>query len=166
MSSQEENCTFGSLLSFTAIGSIDQPSVTLNIQIETQGNFVLGKLMDDVCIEGITYDDLSEIRIMLSAPNGKIYSLVNSGDLSGSVFGEDICLNSIVQWTNVFSNDIISVEGTWSIIIEDIVVNNQRGSLDRSYMIMINPEYIDLEIYTDDNQKVDANYIIDSDVAF
>jgi len=164
----DRNSRYVTPLDPTQFGTITgDASIELRINVDQSGRFPISQLIEDVCIEGLIHEDLSELSILLRTPEGDYYRLVDVGDLSGSaVVATDICLSDLPNRTQLLDDVIVEFNGTWELVITDEEINNERGSVDRATLRIFNPDFLDYTITNSNGVSVDGSYLVNSDESF
>ena len=150
----------------TEFGTTATPDITIDVDIQQSGVFPLAQSFSSICIEGFTHDVQSEVSITLRSPSGSFYRLIGLGELSGSAFGQDLCIDGAASFSRIFGNDVSELGGTWTVLINDNMTNSQRGSVDRVSLTINNPDFLDYEIRDASGTTADGSTIVDDDVVY
>ncbi len=163
---QDETLVFNSSFNIQDFGGPNDASIGVTTEIMIAGNYNFGNIIENICLDGISHPNLAEIKIVLQSPTGRYIGLVNPGQLSGNVFGELICLNDYIDLSKILQRVDGDLSGTWTLIIEDIELNQDRGSIDRVSFILNNPDELTYEIMDQNNDPVDLTTVVSMDDTF
>ena len=157
---------FRSQFGLINFGTPASPEVTIEVLNDQSGVFPLAQYFAGLCIEGFTHDNLNEVSIALRSPAGEFYRLVGLAERTGSAFGQDLCFDDAAMLSRIFGNDVAEVGGIWTVLINDNVINSQRGSIDRVAFTGNNPNFLDFVITDASGNSVDGSTVVDDDEVF
>jgi len=164
----DRNSRYVTPLDPTQFGTITgAASLRYSFNVDQSGRFSVSQLIEDVCIEGLIHEDLSELSILLRTPEGVYYRLVDIGDLNGAAaVATDICLSDLPNRDELLDEILVEFNGTWELLITDEEINNERGSVDRVQLSIFNPDFLDYTITTSMGVPVDGSFVVGSDESF
>lgn len=138
------------------IGTTDPLEFTLSVNSGNLSNWNRS-IINSLCVDGFTHQEAEEVSIILVAPSGLSVRVIDFGDLSGSYFGEQICIDQI-GFNALLSNIDLSEEdinGQWRLLLIDGVINSVSGSIDRWSLSFNNPNFLSYTINDDNGNAVD-----------
>ena len=145
------------ITNFGAAGS-ESVSVSLPIDADQLTTWQNG-VIHEICIEGFTHADASEVSLLLVSPSGHSVRLIQPGDLSGNYFSEELCFDQSSTLTNIqtlFREGELLI-GMWQLILVDSEFNSVRGSIDRWSINFNNPRFLDYTIKNLQNEMIDPS---------
>ncbi len=154
--SEETTADYSSAFSISAIGEPAGGTTTIDVTVDETGVFFDGFFLD-LCLDGISHDDLSELSVTLRSPTGESAAIWRQGELSGSAFGDVLCVEGDPSVRSRLSDYYAtsSVSGAWSIVIIDHVPNSNRGTIDRVSISTLNRAAVEYSITDQNGQLVD-----------
>ncbi len=162
---EERYLEYNSSFSIRELGTSSSPEVVIPISLDNIEQVAFNQIFSELCIDGFTHEDLSEIEILIQSPDGRIAKLVRQGSLSGSSFGERFCIEQSEEVAFLLDRfDDAVINGIWNILIRDQVINSNRGSIDRWSLRLDNPNYFDYSLTTSNGGVFDPTTPLTSDL--